>query len=94
MELLAARVILDKHRISLPEIIVYRRTAVAQASGEVELPSEEGTRPLRFKAQGHISDFDLATLTEWSESPVKLAGLANLSFSANGTQNSSKSQVS
>jgi autotransporter translocation and assembly factor TamB len=85
MELLAARVILDKHRISLPEIIVYRRTAVAQASGEVELPSEEGTRPLRFKAQGHISDFDLATLTEWSESPVKLAGLANLSFSANGT---------
>jgi autotransporter translocation and assembly factor TamB len=85
MELLAARVILDKHRISLPEIIVYRRTAVAQASGEVELPSEEGTRPLHFKAQGHISDFDLATLTEWSESPVKLAGLANLSFSANGT---------
>jgi autotransporter translocation and assembly factor TamB len=85
MELLAARVILDKHRISLPEIIVYRRTAVAQASGEVELPSEDGTRPLRFKAQGHISDFDLATLTEWSESPVKLAGLANLSFSANGT---------
>jgi autotransporter translocation and assembly factor TamB len=85
MELVAARVILDKHRISLPEIIVYRRTAVAQASGEVELPSEEGTRPLRFKAQGHISDFDLATLTEWSESPVKLAGLANLSFSANGT---------
>ena len=85
MELVAARVILDKHRISLPEIIVYRRTAVAQASGEVELPSEDGTRPLRFKAQGHISDFDLATLTEWSESPVKLAGLANLSFSANGT---------
>jgi hypothetical protein len=85
MELLAARVILDKHRISLPEIIVYRRTAVAQASGEVELPSEDGTRPLHFKAQGHISDFDLATLTEWSESPVKLAGLANLSFSANGT---------
>jgi autotransporter translocation and assembly factor TamB len=85
MELVAARVILDKHRISLPEIIVYRRTAVAQASGEVELPSEEGTRPLRFKAQGRISDFDLATLTEWSESPVKLAGLANLSFSANGT---------
>jgi hypothetical protein len=85
MELVAARVILDKHRISLPEIIVYRRTAVAQASGEVELPSEDGTRPLHFKAQGHISDFDLATLTEWSESPVKLAGLANLSFSANGT---------
>jgi len=85
MELVAARVILDKHRISLPEIIVYRRTAVAQASGEVELPSEDGTRPLRFTAQGHISDFDLATLTEWSESPVKLAGLANLSFSANGT---------
>jgi autotransporter translocation and assembly factor TamB len=85
MELVAARVILDKHRISLPEIIVYRRTAVAQASGEVELPSEDGTRPLHFKAQGRISDFDLATLTEWSESPVKLAGLANLSFSANGT---------
>jgi autotransporter translocation and assembly factor TamB len=85
MELLAARVILDKQRILLPEILVYRRTAVAQARGEVELPPEDGSRPLRFKAEGHLTDFDLTALTEWSESPVKLAGLANLTFAAEGT---------
>jgi autotransporter translocation and assembly factor TamB len=85
MELLAARVMLDKQRILLPEIIVYRRTAMAQASGEVELPPEDGSHPLRFKAEGHLTDFDLTALTEWSESPVKLAGLANLTFAAKGT---------
>ncbi len=85
MELLAARVMLDKQRIILPEVLVYRRTAVAHASGEVELPAEDGSRPLRFKTEGHLTDFDLTALTEWSESPVKLAGLANLTFAAEGT---------
>ena len=85
MELLAARAIVHKERILLPEILVYRRSAVAYASGEIEMPTHDGTQPLRFNAQGQLADFDLAALTEWSESPVKLAGLANLSFSAKGT---------
>ena len=85
MELLAARVIVHKERILLPEILVYRRSAVAYASGEIEMPTNNGTQPLRFNAQGQLTDFDLAALTEWSESPVKLAGLANLTFAAKGT---------
>jgi autotransporter translocation and assembly factor TamB len=135
VELLALQARFQEGRIELPEITLYRRTAVAHARGVVELgstplsPSEgervrekgqtlEGKpltsrekRPLpfgetvgvrgsqntssspsegaqshpRFELTGTITDFDLATLAEWGETPIKLAGLANLAFVASGT---------
>ncbi len=85
MELVASRLTFRERRIRLPEIVIYRRTAVAQASGEIELPAAGERGAVRFHAQGRITDFDLATLTEWSETPIRIGGLANLSFALDGT---------
>ncbi|MCS7065627.1 MAG: hypothetical protein NZL85_05060, partial [Fimbriimonadales bacterium] len=92
VELLVVQAVFQEGRILLPDITIYRRTAVAHASGEIELaeaPSRSGREGTgegtRFTLQGNLTDFDLATLAEWSESPLKLAGLANLSFAAEGT---------
>jgi len=93
VELLAMQAAFQQGRLLLPEITLYRRTAVAHASGEMELasfsprqkPRSSTSEGVRFRLQGNIADFDLATLAEWGEPPLKLAGLANLSFIATGT---------
>lgn len=94
VELFAMQAVFQEGRLLLPELTLYRRSAVAHASGEIELGeptphAERGDkrREIRFRLQGNLSDFDLATVAEWSESPIKLAGLANLSFTADGTPN-------
>ncbi|MCS7065635.1 MAG: hypothetical protein NZL85_05100, partial [Fimbriimonadales bacterium] len=94
VELFAMQAVFQEGRLLLPDLTLYRRSAVAHASGEIELgkprsPAQRGNKreEIRFRLQGNLSDFDLATVAEWSESPIKLAGLANLSFTADGTPN-------
>ncbi len=85
MELIASRFTFRERRIRLPEIVIYRRTAVAQASGDIELPPAGERGAVRFHAQGRLTDFDLTALTEWGETPIRIGGLANLSFALDGT---------
>jgi len=69
--------------VCITQLQILRRAAQLFASGTVQLP-DAPEQPMRFRLEGSLYEFDLASIPDWLRRELPLAGLASGEFQWEG----------